>query len=585
MKKYLGPVIGIGALIVVIALVVVFGLVLGREKPSTEVMDLTDYFSVKAKDEVITFVDNVREDVEIKRMDGDFYLPLSVAKSLNDRFYWDKNEQVMIYITNDKILKIKPGDDFYFENNSKVSYDSVILNQAEDNVYLSLDFLESLSGNVRHEVCELPTRLMITTVWDKDEEYATVARDTQIRYGTSIQTPILRELVVGDTMYYLGEDEIEGKKWAMVLTDDGVKGYVLRDCLEEEIAVNSTPAPTDGYKEEFTHIFKDGHINMLWHQVWGTAANSEISTILTTSPGINVVAPTWFFLNDNEGNFYSNASESYVEACHNKGIQVWATFNNIDNPDVDTTAVLTNTSIRENMENQIIIQALNYKLDGINMDFEGVSASTDDAYVQFIRELAIKCHGNGLILSVDNTVPMGFSAFYRRGQQSQFADYVVLMAYDEHYSGSDAGSVSSLGFVRDGVKNTLADGVPANQLVLGLPFYTRDWKETPKDIEDDSVEAATEGFKAYDTTSEVLIMAEARKRAEAEGVSTTWDAECGQYYCEYQIDNVTHKIWVEDAKSLREKLNVMKDNNLAGCAFWKAGLETSDVWNVINEYN
>ncbi len=564
MKKNKAPLIAVGALLLVIILIVIFGLVLGREKPSTEVMDLTEYFNIKKYDDIVTFVDDERVEVEITVKDGVFYLPLSDAKDLNDRIYWDYNEKLMIYVTNDNVLKFYPGENSYFEDNEKNDIDYVAVYDNGDEPLIALDFIEAYTATVRHTEAKTPNRLFITTTWDEPCQYIDVRSDNKIRFENSIHSPIISDAIKGDKLIFLGAEE----GWTKVQTLDGIRGFIESKYLEEESYAETKNKPSDGYKEKFSHIFFDGRINMLWHQVWGRSVNAEIRTVLNNSPGVNVVGPTWFCLDDNEGNFASLADTSYVDTCHNAGVKVWATFNNIDNPDVDTSYVLTHTSVRENMENQIIVQALNNKLDGVNMDFEAIKSSTDDAYVQFIRELAIKCHANGLVLSVDNLVPMEYSMFYRRGQQSQFADYICVMAYDEHYAGSEAGSVASLGFVKNGVENTIRDGVPASQLILGVPFYTRIWF-----VEQNG-----------DTTSETASMVDARNAAENNGATFVWDDEVSQYYCEYIKNDVTRKIWVEDAKSIREKLKVMQDNNLAGAAFWKAGLETSDVWGTIGEF-
>lgn len=564
MKIKKAPLIAIGALVLTIILVVIFGLVLGRERPSTEIMDLTEYFGTQKYDDIVTFIDEERAEVDITVKDGRYYLPLHDAKNLNDRIYWDYNEKLAIYITNDNVLKFYPGDREYYENNNKKEMSYVAIYDEGEEPLVALDFIEEYTATVRHREEVLPNRLFITTVWDEPIDYIDVKNDNKIRFESSLQSPILSDAIKGDKLMYLGA----GDEWTEVQTDVGVRGFIENKYLEEESYQESVSAPADGYTENFSHILFDGKVNMLWHQVWGTSVNAEIRNVLSNSPGVNVVGPTWFYLNDNEGNFASKADLAYVDTCHNAGVKVWATFNNIDNPDIDTTYVLTNTSVRENMENQIIVEALNNRLDGVNLDFEAVKSSTDDAFVQFVRELAVKCHANGLVLSVDNLVPMDFSAFYRRGQQAQFADYICVMAYDEHYNGSEAGSIASLGFVKSGVENTIADGVPANQLILGVPFYTRIWF-----VKDDG-----------ETTSETASMVDARNAADNNGASFVWDDEVSQYYCEYVRDGVTRRIWAEDAKSIREKLKVMEDNNLAGAAFWKAGLETSDVWGAIGEF-
>ena len=189
---------------------------------------------------------------------------------------------------------------------------------------------------------------------------------------------------------------------------------------------------------------------MAWHQITNADANTTIASVLQNTKGINVISPTWFYLNDNNGNIASLASSDYVNYCHQKGIEVWALVSNLENKDVDTTSVLTYTSKRENLINNLISAAIQYNFDGINVDFEALSSEVGDSYIQFIRELSLKCANNGIVLSVDDYVPSSFTAFYNRAEQATFADYVVVMAYDEHYAGSEeAGSVASIGFVKE----------------------------------------------------------------------------------------------------------------------------------------
>jgi spore germination protein YaaH len=227
--------------------------------------------------------------------------------------------------------------------------------------------------------------------------------------------------------------------------------------------------------------------------------------------------------------------------------------------------------------------AIQYDLDGINLDFEELSGSVGDAYIQFVRELSLKCKANGIILSVDNYVPSEYTTFYNRSEQAVFADYVIVMAYDEHYAGSDEGSVSSIGFVTSGVENTLKE-VPANQIILGLPFYTRVWQETPKDTDGDDVESASDDYVPYTLTSTAVGMNEADTLVTENGAQKEWNDECGQYYAEYTAGGDTFKIWLEEETSLEEKLKVMQANSLAGVSFWKLGLERETAWDVIIKY-
>ena len=355
----------------------------------------------------------------------------------------------------------------------------------------------------------------------------------------------------------------------------------------------STATRTSDYTaEEFSHIKKDFSINLGWHQVTNSSANANIANVLSNTKGLNVISPTWFYLKDTNGGIGSLASSDYVNYCHQNNIEVWALVSNFGAKDQglespDTTQVLTYSSRRESLINNLISAAIQYKLDGINVDFESLDPSIGDSYIQFIRELSLKCANNGIVLSVDNYPPTAYTAFYNRSEQAVFADYVILMGYDEHYAGSEeAGSVSSIGFVNQGVADTL-QSVPADQLILGMPFYTRVWSETPVS-DDGAAVSTTEDTSDSDTLYELDCysagMKEVQNLISTNGAVPVWSDTDGQYYVEYINGGVTYKIWVEDATSLEEKLKVMQSNQLAGGAFWKLGLEDPAVWDTIIKY-
>lgn len=297
-------------------------------------------------------------------------------------------------------------------------------------------------------------------------------KDTQIRYRGGIKSPILTQVPKETELTVLEQ----GEDWDKVATRDGIIGYIRKKRLGKEEAKTFEHTPMT---ENFSHILKDKKINMAWHQVTTPDANSTVADVISNTKGLNVISPTWFYLNDNEGNLVNIASSEYVQYCHNQGVEVWALVSNLENDEVDSAEVLNYTSKRTNMVNQLIAAAIQFDFDGINVDFEALSKEAGDGYVQFIRELSLKCENNGIVLSVDNYVPTEYSLFYNRKEQANFADYVIIMGYDEHYAGGDEGSVASLGFVTQGIADTLKE-VPAQQIILAAPLYTRVWIETPR---------------------------------------------------------------------------------------------------------
>ncbi len=583
MKKKAGPLIAALLLIVVMILILIIGKKIEAYIPSEETMALDEYFDIASPDEAAIVWNQELTDLKAKCLDGGVYLELDLVKErLNDRFYWDANEKLLRYTTAQDLITAYPGRPEYFIGYDVVKTDRDIVKAEGDTVYIELDFVKKYT-DLSYELYPDPYRILLTTGQDGVKNTAKLTKKTQLRVKGGIKSPILAELEKGDEVAVLETMD----EWSRVETGDGIIGYVKNKKLDDESG-QEEPAEdvssSDYVPETFTHNLMDEPVKLVWHQTTNADSNARIATVLANSKGVNVVSPTWFYLDDNEGNLADRASKDYVQYCHEQGIKVWALFSNLENPDADADYVLTHTSLRENLVNNIIAAALHYSLDGVNIDFEALSGETGDGYVQFIRELSLKCDDNGLVLSVDNYVPSDYTRFYQRGEQANFADYIIVMAYDEHYAGSDEGSVSSIGFVEKGARDTLDAGVPSEQLILGLPFYTRVWAETPKGEDDGSAEAASDDYVGYDLSSEAVSMAEARNRIEENGAKIEWLEDCGQNYAEYENGGVTYKTWLEDAQSIELKLQVMQNLDLAGAAFWKAGMETADVWDTVANF-
>ena len=291
---------------------------------------------------------------------------------------------------------------------------------------------------------------------------------------------------------------------------------------------------------------------------------------------------------DTEGNLESIASTDYVNYAHQAGLEVWAAIRDFDGgigSNDESLQLLSYSSRRENLINQLIGAVMQVGIDGINVDFEKISKDCGVHYIQFIRELSVKCRQNGIVLSVDNYVPKGYNQQYNRKEQGVMADYVIIMGYDEHNGSSlEAGSVSSYEFVKEGIEETIKE-VPAEKVINGIPFFTRLWSETPKTQEELNQEAGTEAADyPMKVTSEALGMSTARDKISQAGAETTLDETTGNNYATWEADGVTYEIWLEDATSIEPKLQLMKENKLAGTAAWALGQESSDIWDLILKY-
>lgn len=557
-----------------VILVVVAGKIISKYTPTKEEKNLYEYYGLEKESRAAIVLNHEILEQQAVIKDGMLYLDYDTVRELfNDRFYWDGNENLLLYTTASDVITAKVSEKEYSVTKKKYQENYVIVYADGQTAYIAMDYVKKYT-DLDFAFYEEPNRMVVTTDWS-DDTIVPVKKNTQIRYQGGIKSPILVQ-VEKETQLILLE---RGEDWDKVATTDGIIGYIRKKKLGKEEMKSYGHTYEE---EEFTHLLKDEKINMGWHQVTTKDANSRVADVISATKGLNVISPTWFYLNDNERNLMNLASMDYVDYCHSQGIEVWALVSNLENDEADATEVLTYTSKRKNMVNQLIAAAIQYNLDGINVDFEALPAETGDAYVQFIRELSLKCENNGIILSVDNYVPMDYNSFYNRKEQAYFADYIIMMGYDEHYAGSDEGSVASIGFVTKGIEDSLKE-VPANQLILAAPFFTRVWAQTPKEATDD-VEAAAEDYVPYELSSQAVNMEEAWNMASVNGVNPAWSEEDGQYYAEYIKDGVTYKIWLEDERSMELRLQAAKENQLAGMSFWKLGLEKSSMWDTILKY-
>ena len=557
----------IAALVAVLFVAIFIAYYIKKYSPTKEHMSLDDYFSIERENEAAVVLNgDYKVPTEEENhsyaivQDKNVYLELGFVKEyIDDGYVYDPSEITLRYATDSAVYTATVGSADYTIDKSNNSLEHSAVIAAEDTVYIATDYIGLLS-DFQVNYFDNPDRVFIETV-GASCDLATAKGKGQIRKLNGPKSPVLEDVTKGEQLYVIRDTG----KWSFVISENGVMGYIRNNRFniteKTEVAANLP-------ERKYNHILLGKDISLLWHQVTNQAANADIANVLSDSGKVNVISPTWFYLNDNKGGIASIASSSYVSVCHANNIQVWGLVSNLEDPNVDTTTVLNTTSARDTLVNNLIAQAITYGLDGINVDIEQLSGAAADGYIQFIKELSIKCEKNDIVLSVDNYVPSASSAIYSRSEQAKYADYVVIMAYDEHYSGSEeAGSVASLDWVTEGVDATLQE-VPAEQTILGIPFYCRVWEVAS----DGSVSSTAYGINSI------------QSYLRTNGVNTAWDETEGQYYGEYTKGDVTYKIWVEDETSIEKKLELMKEKKLAGGAFWKKGFDSTGVWNIIAKY-
>lgn len=562
MKKKIMPVLIAIVLIIIIGGVSFGAKIVEKYSYSKERADLNDYYGMSGETDVaIVLQDEIIEE-RARLFDGVYYLDLNtVHKYFNDRFYEDKGEGLLLYTVSDDIIRTVIGTEEMTDKDGTRGLGYIPARYEGEMLYLAIDYVK-LYTNFSYEGFAEPDRLQIYTQWD-ERQVAEIKKNTAVRILGGVKSEILEDVKAGDKVTVLEQMET----WSKVKTGDSVIGYVENKRLTN--IRTELPIPVTDYKEpEYTSLTRDYKINLGWHVVAGEAGNDTLSAVTANTKGLNVISPTWFKLSDNEGNFTSFASASYVEQAHNMGMEVWGLVENIEYKDsLDMYAILSSTTIRTKLIEGLVNAALSCGMDGINVDFEQISADCGEHFIQFIRELSIPCRQNGLVLSIDNYVPMGGTNHYDREEQGIVADYVIIMGYDEHYAGSkEAGSVASIDFVEKGISQTVAE-VPASKVINAIPFYTRIW------------ETSDEGV-----SSQAVGMEMADEYVRAHNIPVEWNDETCQNYGEYTQDGVLYQVWLEDDSSIEVKLSIMDKYQLAGVASWRLGFEKPEIWDVIEAY-
>lgn len=543
-KKY-KPVIAVAVLVILVAILRIVTHVVMKYIPSSEKMDLNEYYGEMADGEIALVIGTEKLE-ERGLVDGDrVYLPLDVVNTyLNQRYYWDSANQQILYATPSELTSVSASS----EAGDKVWV-------KDDKVYLNLTYVQEFT-DLDAYITKDPYRIAIQYKF-KNVKTVTVKKNTSIRYRGGIKSAILTSVKKGTKLRLIEEME----NWDQVATDDGYIGYIDKKKVGE---AEKTKFERSFKKEEYSYLTMDSKVNMVWHQVTSTDANAYFADATANMTGVNVISPTWFYLTDTSGNIASIASADYVSQAHEKGLQVWGLIDNFTQ-EVSTTETLSSTAARQNIISQLIQAAQDVGMDGINVDFESLSEDVGIHFLEFLRELSIECHKNNLVLSVDNPVPEDFTSHYDRAEQGRVVDYVIIMGYDEHYVGSEAGSVASLPWVEQGIQDTL-DEVPAERVINAIPFYTRLWRTTGGNV-----------------TSEAIGMDQAQQTIADNNVETYWDKTTSQNYGKYDIDNSTYQIWLEDAQSVAEKVKLVSKYDLAGVSAWKLGFENNGIWQVISD--
>lgn len=556
-KKKAAPVLVVLILIVLVGAAGVVSFLINRYKPGTEYMAGNEYFNLTDENSVALIQNGELLEEQAVLIGGEPYAAYTYVESqLNSCFYWDEETKGILLTTSGGVQTLLPGDAAVAKTPGG---QPAVQQESDGKVYISLDVVKEYT-DLDYAYYSDPNRVVIWNEWDGVEQ-ATVQSDTaQVRQKGGIKSLILADVQKGDTLLYLENLD----NWCKVMTADGYTGYIQTEDISEPEAIEARTAKKDSYER----ITRDHKINLVWHQSTSTESNDAMAEMTAEMTGVNVISPTWFSVTDETGTISSLASADYVKLAHDAGREVWGLIDNF-NETFDETTDLAYASVRSRIIEQLLAEAASCGMDGINVDFENLKEAGIPHYLQFLRELTSAAHAQNLVVSVDTPVPQAYTMYYQRGEQARFVDYMIVMAYDEHFAGSEeAGSVSSLPFVQQAVEE-MTRVMPADQVICGIPFYTRVW---------------TEKFGQSAITSEVLGMDGAKNYAKENQMTETWDASLGQNVATVETSDARYTIWMEDEQSMEEKLKVIQSADLAGVAEWKLGFECADVWSLISEY-
>lgn len=556
-KKKAAPVLVVLILIVLVGAAGIVSFLINRYKPGTEYMAGNEYFNLTDENSVALIQNGELLEEQAVLIGGEPYAAYTYVESqLNSCFYWDEETKGILLTTSGGVQTLLPGDAAVAKTPGG---QPAVQQESDGTVYISLDVVKEYT-DLDYAYYSDPNRVVIRNEWDGVEQ-ATVQSDTaQVRQKGGIKSLILADVQKGDTLLYLENLD----NWCKVMTADGYTGYIQTEDISEPEAIEARTAKKDSYER----ITRDHKINLVWHQSTSTESNDAMAEMTAEMTGVNVISPTWFSVTDETGTISSLASADYVKLTHEAGREVWGLIDNF-NEAFDETTDLAYASVRSRIIEQLLAEAASCGMDGINVDFENLKEAGIPHYLQFLRELTSAAHAQNLVVSVDTPVPQAYTMYYQRGEQARFVDYMIVMAYDEHFAGSEeAGSVSSLPFVQQAVEE-MTRVMPADQVICGIPFYTRVW---------------TEKFGQSAITSEVLGMDGAKNYAKENQMTETWDASLGQNVATVETSDARYTIWMEDEQSMEEKLKVIQSADLAGVAEWKLGFECADVWSLISKY-
>lgn len=551
--------LGVKIIIVSVLIIGIASIVI--KSPNQEEVDPLTYFSEFKTNQNNLVIEDQRVAIEkpIIEEDGVIYISHKVIKEyVDDRVYYDQKEGILSITNLQEVVRLYVGG-----NDTKVNgqYGKMAHNLIgkDDTAYIPEDFIEE---RYHFEIDKgTDQRLYMASNTEVSKKTAVVkAKKSSLRTHPDKKSLIVDKVFKGHQLIIYNTQD----GYARVRDENGMIGYIAEKHIKV-LEATEVKVPKIYIAKPLNNPLKES-VKMVWDQMTATASGDWSSIKYTKMSGINVISPTWFEFKDSEGNLTDRGSALYVQQAHQRNIKVWALLSHNFSQTQLTKEILSSTNKRQHIINQLVEATQKYGLDGINIDIENVQKDFSEEWVQFMRELYPQLNQKGIAVSVDIYVPSEWSMHYERAKVAEVVDYFIVMAYDQYWSGSEsAGPVAGLDWVETSVKANLEE-VPKEKLVLGIPFYTRVWYENSEGL----------SSKAYDMQTIQGAIA-------SWGVKPVFFEQLGQYYAEHIQGDMLKKVWIEDETSIRNRKDIIKKYQLAGYAAWKLGLETKDIWDVLNK--
>lgn len=499
---------------------------------------------------------NLKKEIIIEN--DNIYISKQDLGNFFDKYIYEDTENNNIVTTyNNKIASISlEKNKININGSTKNTYAHA--ENKEGAIYVPITELEDVYGI---EIKYLPDSKVLTIdSTSKEQKKGIITKNMSVKSSTKFISKTIDKVKKGSYVIVVSED----KGYTKIRTENGKVGYVKTNKVANTVVVREE-------MQETKQI--EGKVNMVWDYYSEVASTPDRTGV--TMDGVNVVSPAFFHLNTS-GELTENVGtqgQAYIDWAHSNGYKVWPMVQNAGNGMLNVTSnIMNDYNKRQKLINQIVNYCVKYKLDGINIDFENMKKEDKDMYSRFIIELTPRLKDMGIVVSVDVTAPDGsetWSLCFDRNVIGDVADYIIFMAYDQYGTSSNkSGTTAGYDWVNLSLNKFLkTEEIESNKIILAIPLYTRLWTE---DSSGKVVKQSTVSMKNIDS---IL----------PSGVNKQWDDNLKQYYVEYQDGQYTKKMWIEDEKSLKEKINLINSNNLGGVASWEKGMETDNFWTFLKE--